>query len=68
MYLSRIRWCGKTVILKQIIDEIRERKVDDEYIIYINFKYIEYEKLKDYKKLNTYIKERIKDKKFIIYF
>ena len=58
MYLSRIRGfydsdlvkilvgirrCGKTIILKQIIDEIRERKVEDNHIIYVNFKYVEFE-------------------------
>ena len=83
MYLSRIRGfydsdlikilvgirrCGKSVILKQIIDEIKEKDVDDEHIVYINFEYIEYEELRDYKKLNKYIKERIRDnKKYYIF-
>lgn len=30
--------------------------------LYINFEYIEYEKLKDYKKLNKYIKDQLLDK------
>ncbi len=83
MYLSRIRGfydndlvkilvgirrCGKTIILKQIIDEIRERKVEDNHIIYVNFKYVEFEELKDYKKLNTYIKDKIKDRKIYYIF
>ena len=37
--------------------------MDDDHIIYINFEYVEFEDLKDYKKLNTYIKDKIKDKK-----
>ena len=52
MYLSRIRGfydsdlikilvgirrCGKSVILKQIIKELRDKNVDESHIIYINF-------------------------------
>ena len=61
--LVGIRRCGKSVILEQIIDEIKKKNVDDMHIIYVNFEYIEYEKLRDYKKLNKYIKEKINDKK-----
>ena len=32
-----IRRCGKSVLLKQIIEEIRERGVREDHIIYINF-------------------------------
>lgn len=59
--LVGIRRCGKSVILDQIIDEIKRGSVDSEHIIKINFEFIEYEELRDYKKLNSYIKERIKD-------
>ena len=35
--LVGIRECGKSVILNQIIDELKEkRKIDKYYIIYIN--------------------------------
>ncbi len=78
MYLSRIRGfydsdlvkilvgirrCGKSVILKQIMDELKEKGIDKEHIIYVNFEFIEYEKLQDYKELNKYIKEKIIDEK-----
>ena len=67
--LVGIRRCGKSVILKQIIEELREkRKIDDEHIIFINFEFIEYEDLLDYKKLNIYIKDRIKDNKIYYLF
>ena len=60
--LVGIRRCGKSVILNQIIEELKEkRKVDDEHIIFINFEFIEYEELLDYKKLNMYVKDKIKD-------
>ena len=54
---------GKSVILKQIIDEVKQKGVKDDHIIYINFELIEYEELQDYKKLNQYIKENVKDDK-----
>lgn len=61
--LVGIRRCGKSVILNQIIDELKEKGCEDSHIIYINFEYIEYEDLKDYKKLNKYIKEQLLDEK-----
>ena len=78
MYLSRIRGfydsdlvkilvgirrCGKSVILKQIMNELTEKDVDKEHIIYVNFEFIEYENLQNYKELNKYIKEKIIDEK-----
>lgn len=61
--LVGIRRCGKSVILNQIIDEIKEKGCADDHIIFINFEYIEYEELRDYKKLNAFIKEKLVDKK-----
>lgn len=76
MYLSRIRGfydstlikilvgirrCGKSVILKQIMDELRAKGVSEDHILYINFEFIEYEELCDYKKLNAYVKEHVVD-------
>ncbi len=66
--LVGIRRCGKSVILKQIMDELKERNVDQEHIIYINFEFIEFEKLTDYKELNKYVKEKIKDQKMYYLF
>ncbi len=78
MYLSRIRGfydsdlvkilvgirrCGKSVILRQIMNEVKARGADEEHVIYVNFELIEYEELQDYKKLNQYIKEKISDSK-----
>ena len=61
--LVGIRRCGKSVILKQIIEEIKDREVQEDHILYINFEFVEYEELKDYKKLNQYVKEKIQDNK-----
>ena len=60
--LVGIRRCGKSVILGQIIEELKKKKVKEDHIIEINFEFIEYEELRNYKKLNSYIKQQIKDK------
>ena len=59
--LVGIRRCGKSVILEQIIEELKNKGINDDHIIYVNFEFIEFEELTDYKKLNNYIKEKIKD-------
>ena len=59
--LVGIRRCGKSVILKQIMNEIKEKGVQENLILYINFELVEFEELQDYKKLNKYIKDSIKD-------
>ena len=67
--LIGIRRSGKSVILKQIIDELKENNVDDNHIIYINFEDYDYEEYTDPKKLNNYVKERIiDDKKYYLFF
>lgn len=67
--LVGIRRCGKSVILNQIIEELKEkRKIDEDHIIFINFEFIEFEELLDYKKLNKYIKDKIQDNKIYYLF
>lgn len=67
--LVGIRRCGKSVILNQITEELKDkRKIDEEHIIFINFEFIEFEELLDYKKLNKYIKDKIKDNKMYYLF
>lgn len=66
--LVGIRRCGKSIILKQIMEELKQRKVDEEHIIYINFEFIEFEKLTDYKELNKYVKDKIQDEKMYYLF
>ena len=66
--LVGIRRSGKSVILGQIMEELREKKVDKNHIIYVNFEFIEYEDLTDYKKLNKYVKDKIIDDKLYYLF
>ena len=66
--LTGIRRCGKSVLLKQIIDEIKSN-VDDNHIIYINFEDVTFSYIKNYLDLSDYINERITDnKKYYLFF
>ncbi len=67
--ITGIRRCGKSVILKQIINEIVESGVKEENIIYINFELTDYSSIKNYLDLDNYIEERIKnDNKYYLFF
>ena len=50
-----MRRSGKSVILNQIIDEVKAKGVADENIIYINFESLKYDFIKDAKDLYNYI-------------
>ena len=56
-----IRRCGKSVLLKQIGEELKEKGVNKEHIIYINFEDLEYSFLSNAETLHSYIKEKITD-------
>ena len=56
-----VRRSGKSVLLKQIIDELLEKGIQDDHIIYINFEDYDYIDYTDPKKFNQFIKEQIKD-------
>ena len=49
--LVGIRRSGKSVILQQIIEEIKSSGVKDNHIIYINFESLDYAEITDAKKL-----------------
>ena len=67
--LIGIRRSGKSVILRQIMDELKKTNIDDSHIIYINFEDYDYEEYTEPKKLNNYVKDQIiDDKKYYIFF
>lgn len=67
--LIGIRRSGKSVILNQIINELKNKGIDENHIIYMNFEDFDYEEYTDPKKLNNYIKSKIIDnKKYYIFF
>ena len=57
--VTGIRRCGKSTLLKQYQDYLRQNGVSDEQIVSINFEELEYEDLQDYKKLYAFLKERL---------
>lgn len=64
-----IRRCGKSVILNQIMDELRQSGVKDEQIIYINFEFTDYIDINDAKKFNDFIEKKLINKnKYYVFF
>ena len=67
--ITGIRRSGKSTLLKQIIDELKDKGVKQERIIYINFEDIEMSFIKNDVDLNSYIKKKIKDdEKYYLFF
>lgn len=66
--VTGIRRCGKSTLLLQYQNYLRENSVTDDQIISLNFEELENEDLLDYKVLYSYIKERLcKDKMTYIF-
>ncbi len=59
--ITGIRRCGKSTLLNQYRNYLKETGVLDEQIISVNFEEMEYDELLDYKKLYAYLKERLCD-------
>ena len=67
--ITGIRRCGKSVILTQIMDELKDNGIKEEQIIYINFELKNYSNIKNDDDLYVYIKEKInKDIKYYLFF
>lgn len=67
--ITGIRRAGKSTLLKQIINELKDSGVSSKQIIYINFEDIEMSFIKDCMDLNEYIKKQIKnDEKYYLFF
>jgi predicted AAA+ superfamily ATPase len=60
--ITGIRRCGKSVIMNQIIDEVKMNN-NNSNIIYLNFELKEYSFIKDDNALYEYVKNKITDKK-----
>ena len=67
--ITGIRRCGKSVILTQIIDELKENRVKENQIIYMNLESKEYSNIKNDDDLYAYVKKKIKDdSKYYLFF
>ena len=62
------RRAGKSKVLELIINELKERGVDEQDILYMNFENLDFEEISDYKKLNTYVKEHKETNKQYLFF
>ena len=66
--LLGMRRVGKSTLLMQIQEELINQGISKEQIISLNFEWLEFEYLKDYKKLNTFIEtKRVKEKKNYVF-
>lgn len=67
--ITGIRRSGKSIILKQIIDELKSTGVDEDHIIYLNFEDFDFEYINTASQLNEYVKIKITDgKKYYMFF
>ena len=67
--ITGIRRCDKSILLKQIIDELTQKGIDDKHIIYINFEDLNYSFISNYLDLNKYILSQVNDnEKYYLFF
>ncbi len=67
--ITGIRRCGKSVLLTQIMDELREQGIAKEQIFYLNFEDYDYSFIRSGEDLHKYIKGKIvTEKKYYLFF
>lgn len=67
--ITGMRRCGKSVLLMQIMEELRALGTDEKHIIYINFEDYDYSFIKTGMDLHEFVKKQINDdKKYYIFF
>lgn len=59
--ITGIRRCGKSTIIKQILEELSLNGVPEEHVLYLNFEDYKYRRLSNPDSLYAYIEERILD-------
>ncbi|MBQ8665802.1 MAG: ATP-binding protein [Lachnospiraceae bacterium] len=66
--ITGVRRCGKSILLETIKDELTERGISGDQIIYLNLEDMDYDYISDAADLNREIKSRISgDKKYYIF-
>ncbi len=67
--ITGMRRSGKSILLLQIMDELKEQGIKDKQIIYLNFEIIENMKYANPNDLNSYISDQIKkNQKYYLFF
>ena len=56
--ITGIRRCGKSTLLRQIVQKLENKNVSPEQIILINMELMEFDHLKNYHDFYSYIKEK----------
>ena len=59
--ITGVRRCGKSVLLKQIYQELLDRGISEEQILYLNFEDYQYRALKDPDQFYEFVEEYIKN-------
>ena len=60
--LTGIRRSGKSVMLKLLMEELKNRGINENQFIYINFENLKYRKLNNYERLYDFILNKVDDK------
>lgn len=60
--LTGIRRSGKSVMLKLLMEELKNRGINEKQFIYINFENLKYRNLKNYERLYDFILNKVDDK------
>ncbi len=64
-----IRRCGKSIILLQIMEELKAQGIPEEQMIYINFEYEDYAFIQNDRDLHEFVKSKIKgEEKYYLFF
>lgn len=67
--ITGIRRCGKSTIMRQIIEEIKENGISDDHIVYVNFEDYKYRKISNADGLYEYVEALIMDDgKYYLFF
>ncbi len=67
--ITGVRRSGKSVLMVQIMDELKDKEISENHIIYINFEDYDYTDYTNPKEFNKYVKGKIKDKeKYYLFF
>lgn len=67
--ITGIRRCGKSTLMRQIMEEIKDRGIDDNHIVYLNFEDYKNKKYSNADTLYEYVEGRIRhEEKYYLFF
>lgn len=57
--ITGVRRCGKSTLLIQFMERLREDGISDDEMLMMNFESSEFDPLTDYRELNSYLRDRV---------